>query len=92
MALVQNALDSFRMDCERYPDDSEGLEALAENVSEIEGWDGPYIKRSQLVDPWENPFIYVAEGEINPGSFDLISLGADGQDGGEGEDEDIYND
>jgi len=57
-----------------------------------EKWNGRYLKPSQLVDPWDNPYIYVAEGEINPGSYDLISLGADGVDGGEGDNTDIYND
>ena len=59
-----------------------------------EKWDGPYLKASEIIDPWDNPYIYIEEGMINPGSYDLISLGADGVDGGEEgtENEDIYND
>jgi general secretion pathway protein G len=96
MATIENALLRFYTDCERYPDDSEGLEILLsveppEDVEE-DGWHGPYLKRSDLEDPWGNRYIYQAEGEINPGSFDVISLGADGEVGGEGDDEDIYND
>ena len=72
--------------------ESEGLEVLVIASAELEEtWNGPYLKRSMLLDPWKNPYEYRADGEINPGSFDLISYGADGQDGGEGDNEDIYN-
>jgi general secretion pathway protein G len=93
MATIENAIGRFYMDCGRYPDESEGLEMLLTAPAELEEkWKGPYLKRSELLDPWENPYVYVEEGEVNPGSFDLISFGADGQEGGEGDDEDIYND
>jgi general secretion pathway protein G len=94
LALVESAIERFAIDCLRYPEESEGLEVLLVKPDDIEEgkWSGPYLKASQLNDPWGNPIIYQAEGEVNPGSFDLISLGADGEQGGEGEDEDIYND
>jgi general secretion pathway protein G len=94
MATIENALSRFYIDCGRYPDDSEGLEVLVLPPSDMEDgkWKGPYLKRSELLDFWDNPYIYVAEGEYNPGSFDLISLGADGMDGGEGDNMDIVND
>ncbi len=93
MANIESALGAFNLDCGRFPDDSEGLESLLIAPPEFEEkWNGPYLKRSQLLDPWENPYIYIAEGEINLGSFDIISLGADGMEGGEGGNEDIYND
>lgn len=93
LALVEDALERFAIDCGRYPDDSEGLEVLLVMPDDLEGkWSGPYLKRSLLVDPWENPIVYIAEGEINPGSYDLVSLGADGEDGGEGPNEDVVND
>ena len=94
MAIIENAMARFYIDCGRYPDDSEGLGVLVLPPSDIEEgkWNGPYLKRSDLVDLWENPYIYVAEGEYNPGSFDLISLGADAMDGGEGDNADIIND
>jgi len=93
MAIIENALARFYIDCGRYPDDSEGLEVLIVSPADIEEgkWNGPYLKQSDLLDLWENPYIYVAEGEYNPGSFDLISLGADAMDGGEGDNEDIIN-
>ena len=93
MAIIESAIERYGLDCGQYPDDSEGLEALLAPPAGLEEkWNGPYLKASQLLDPWDNPYIYVAEGEINPGSYDLISLGADGMQGGEGDSEDIYND
>jgi general secretion pathway protein G len=94
MAIIENSLARFYIDCGRYPDDSEGLEVLVLPPSDMEDgkWKGPYLKRSDLLDLWKNPYIYIAEGEYNPGSFDLISLGADAMDGGEGDNADIIND
>jgi len=93
MANIESAIGRFYIDCGQYPNESEGLEALIVAPSELEEkWNGPYLKRSELLDPWKNPYDYVEEGQINPGSFDLISYGADGQEGGEGDNEDIYND
>lgn len=93
MALIESAIERFALACGQYPDDSMGLDALLTPPAGFEDkWNGPYLKPSQLLDPWDNPYIYVAEGEINPGSFDLISLGADGVEGGEGDNADIFND
>mgnify|MGYP001611225976 CR=1 FL=1 len=94
LALVEDALERFAIHCGRYPDDSEGLEALIVMPDDetLEGkWDGPYLKRSLLLDPWDTPIVYKAEGEINPGSYDLISFGADKAEGGEGDAADIFN-
>lgn len=93
MANIESAIITFYLDCERYPDESVGLEELITPPADLEEkWKGPYLKQSQLLDPWENPYIYIEQGEINPGSFDLISHGADKVEGGEGDDADIYND
>ncbi|MEK7992393.1 MAG: type II secretion system protein GspG, partial [Planctomycetota bacterium] len=93
MAIIENALARFFIDCGRYPDDSEGLEVLIVPPADMEEgkWNGPYLKASDLVDLWENPYIYVAEGELNVGSFDLISLGQDGVEGGVDDSADIVN-
>ena len=92
MALVSKGLEEFYIDCGRYPSDDEGLGALIEAPQELgEKWQGQYCKSSELLDPWGNQYMYEAEGSINLGSYDLISYGADGQEGGEGENADIYN-
>lgn len=93
MATIENALGRFYLDCGRYPTDNEGLDALVAAPSGLQDrWQGPYLRRSELLDPWGNPYDYRAQGQINPGHFDIISYGADGQPGGEGENAEIYND
>ena len=95
LALVEDALERFAINCGRYPDESEGLDVLIEIPEDetLEGkWAGPYLKPKQLLDPWESPIVYIAEGERNMGSYDLISYGADKEEGGEGDAEDIFND
>jgi general secretion pathway protein G len=93
MTIIEDSLARFQYDCGRLPDESEGgLEALLVAPADLEEkWNGPYLKQSQLLDPWGNLYIYIREGTVNPGSFDLISLGADGQEGGEGDNADILN-
>jgi len=93
MTLIEDSLARFQYDCGRFPDESEGgLEALLVAPPELEEkWNGPYLKQSQLLDPWGNMYIYISEGQYNPGSFDLVSFGADGQEWGEGENADIVN-
>ena len=66
----------------RLPDDFD-LEDLVDS-------DDPYLRAKDLNDPWDNPFGLINPGEVNH-DFDIISYGADGQPGGEGEDADIYN-
>ena len=90
MKVIEQQITEFQVDCGRLPSD---LEELLFEPSDLEDkWDGPYIKQKQLLDPWENPYEYYEQGTINEGSFDLISYGADGMEGGEGENADIYND
>ena len=55
--------------------------------SSATGWLGPYAKDSELKDPWNHPYVYAMPGEGKP--FDLSSLGADGQAGGESVNADI---
>lgn len=98
ISALEAAMQEYYTDMGHFPTEEEGgLEALVVSPEEEpqEGggssWDGPYIGRSKLTDPWGNPYIYHPEGEINLGSYDIISLGADGQPEGEGENEDIFN-
>ena len=93
MVNIEGAIGRFYLDCGQYPDESQGLSELLEAPADLEEkWRGPYLKQSELLDPWDNPYIYIEEGIVNPGGFDLISFAADGMEGGEGDDEDIYND
>ena len=93
MTIIENALGKFYLDCSRLPTQSEGLEALITAPPGLTNkWTTPYLKKSDLLDPWGYPYEYQAEGTVNVGSFDLISRGADGVQGGEGDNEDIVND
>lgn len=84
------ALDLFRLDMGRYPTEQEGMEALVQRPGEGEGWNGPYVKKKDmLIDPWGEPFRYRIPGQH--GNYDLYSLGADKQEGGEGENKDIVS-
>jgi len=85
---LATVLDLYRLEVGRYPSEDEGIEALIERPSGVEKWNGPYVrKREQLIDPWGRAFEYHYPGEH--AEYDLYSLGADGQDGGEGEDQDV---
>ena len=93
MGIVESSLARFQYDCGRFPSDAEGLETLLVAPPDLQDtWGGPYCRRSDLSDPWGRQFVYIASGVINPGGFDLISFGADGAEGGDGENADIYND
>jgi len=85
--LLGTALDAFRLDTGRYPTTEEGLKAIREQPSGVDNWNGPYLPKEIPVDPWRRPYVYRCPGEH--GEYDLISYGADGVEGGEGENADI---
>jgi len=87
--LFGTALDAFRLDVGRYPTSEEGLKSLREKPSEAEWWKGPYLPKEIPSDPWGRPYIYKSPGEH--GDYDLISLGLDGAEGGEGENQDVVS-
>ena len=88
---LANALDTFHLDTGRYPSAQEGLRVLIENpqAKPIANWRGPYLKKLKIpVDEWGKPFVYEIPSKHGM-AFDLVSLGADGQPGGTGDDADI---
>lgn len=87
---VSNVLDQYRADNGRYPTTSQGLEALSTPPAEAKNYpEGGYIKGGHPMDGWETELQYISPGsEGRP--YDLFSLGADKQQGGEGQDADIY--
>jgi general secretion pathway protein G len=87
---LSGILDLYRLEVGNYPSTEEGLQALVERPIDAENWNGPYIKKADaLFDPWGRAYVYRRPGEY--GVFDLYSLGADGSEGGEGEDQDLTN-
>jgi general secretion pathway protein G len=88
MEQLAGQLEIMRLEVGRYPNSQEGLRALLERPSGMEKWTGPYVKdAAALKDPWGNDFKYNSPGTNKP--FDIVSLGADGRDGGDGANQDI---
>jgi general secretion pathway protein G len=88
---LSSALDLFYMDTGRYPSASEGLNALAQRPSGIETWNGPYLKGDRVpLDPWGHAYQYHTAVEHSP-SYEIISFGSDGAEGGTGNAADISN-
>ncbi|MFQ5456104.1 MAG: type II secretion system major pseudopilin GspG [Nitrospirota bacterium] len=87
---IQASLDMFKMDNAFYPSTEQGLDALVKKptTGEIpQNWrKNGYLPKVPL-DPWKNPYIYLSPG-IH-GEYDLISYGADREEGGEGKNADI---
>jgi len=84
ISRISMSVESFYLDTGNTPS---SLEELVSQPTGVTGWNGPYIKNSLLKDPWGQPYIYSVPGEH--GDFDIESLGADRQRGGEGRDADI---
>jgi general secretion pathway protein G len=85
---IGQTLDLFKLEVGRYPTTQEGLQALITAPAGMTNWNGPYWKKSTLPkDPWTNEYKYASPGQH--GAYDLWSYGADGKEGGEGNDKDI---
>ncbi|MCQ2575094.1 MAG: type II secretion system major pseudopilin GspG [Treponema sp.] len=93
------ALQSYFLDCGRFPTTEQGISALWEKpvlYPVPENWAGPYLERKPSADPWGTDFKYLSsESSVMPSEvpenmpFILISYGADKIQGGEGNGEDI---
>jgi len=81
IAQIEVAVDTFEVDCGRYPTTEEGLGALLRPPAGLAEWKGPYLKRMPT-DPWGNPYVYLRPGRHNPNGYDVHSRGSDGRDGG----------
>ena len=82
VANLELAIDTFEVDCARYPTTEEGIQALVQQPSDLTAWKGSYLKRGVPKDPWGNPYAYRCPGQHNPNGYDLYSFGPDGQEGG----------
>lgn len=87
---LHQAVNMFKLDTGRYPTEEEGLRALIEPPSDVTGWTG-YLETTDVPkDAWKNDLVYI----LNPESgkpFVIISYGADGKEGGEEYDADLYS-
>jgi general secretion pathway protein G len=92
---LEMALKLYRLDNAFYPTTEQGLTALVEKPATGRipaNWrEGGYLEKGVLPkDPWGNDYLYLSPGVYNR-DFDIWSYGADGQEGGEGEDADVTN-
>jgi general secretion pathway protein G len=92
LKMLHSAVIQFKLDTGRYPTEEEGLQALIEQPTDVTGWNtGGYLETTTLPkDAWGNDFIY----QLSPESgkpFVIISYGANGEEGGEGYDKDLYS-
>ena len=88
IAELEKTLDNFKLDVGRYPTTEEGLDALVKRPASANLWSGHYVKEVPK-DPWNNPYKYANPGA--GGGVEILSLGADGIAGGDGENADIRN-
>lgn len=88
IAVIVSSLDQFWAETGRYPSNEEGLGVLTQSTGNFAE---PLIKRSDgLLDPWGNPYQYTSPGPVGP--YEVSSLGADGQEGGDAVNGDISSD
>jgi general secretion pathway protein G len=88
LAEIEKAVEMFSIEYGRLPADLEELVVRPADIPE-DKWSQPALKEKDLLDPWDRPFQYFVPGDHGP--YDLMSLGADGETGGEKENADIVN-
>jgi general secretion pathway protein G len=77
------ALGAYKLDIGTFPTTEQGLQALRVAPSDAANWAGPYIQKDIPKDPWHHDYQYRYPGEHGD-EPDIVSLGLDGQPGGEG--------
>jgi len=87
MESFMTALDSYFLDVGHFPSNQQGLAALRNRPDGEAKWNGPYLKKEVPADPWGHPFVYRSPGRN--GGYEIVSLGADGKEGGESENADV---
>ena len=93
MRILEDALKLYRLDNGRYPSTEQGLQALVHRPTTgiiPPRWpEGGYLDKVELpMDPWGHPYVYLSPGQHSP-DYDLKSFGADGLEGGEGDNADL---
>jgi general secretion pathway protein G len=86
MQQLAGNIELYRLEVGKYP---ENLQALVRQPAGVDKWQGPYAKDTELKDVWGNDYKFTVPGQGRP--YDLASLGADGREGGEGENRDIIH-
>jgi general secretion pathway protein G len=90
IANFKTALGVYQLHTGNFPTTEQGLPALRVKPPDVEQWRGPYLPQDVPKDPWGHDYIYRFPGEHGD-EPDVISLGGDGQPGGEGINADIVS-
>ena len=85
--MIVNAIETYALETGSIPAMDAGLEALTQTPP---GRGEPYLRSDKLTDPWGHPYLYVAPGPST--EYQVLSYGADGRPGGEGEAADVSSD
>lgn len=89
-AQIENfasALNAYYIDSGDFPTEQQGLAALRVKPSGVDNWQGPYLSKEIPSDPWGLAYIYRSPGRS--GGFEIVSMGKDKAEGGDGENQDI---
>ncbi|MEM9301830.1 MAG: type II secretion system major pseudopilin GspG [Pseudomonadota bacterium] len=87
IVVIQNGVDGFMLDVGRLPN---SLNELVEAPGDAEFWNGPYVRKQALKDPWQQEWVYRKPGQ-GGAAYDILSYGEDGSPGGEGNNRDVSN-
>lgn len=92
LKTLSHAIAQFKMDTGRFPTEDEGLQVLIEQPSDVKNYEpGGYLDSTEVpLDAWDHEFIYQRYPESGK-AYVIISYGADGEEGGEGYDTDLYS-
>lgn len=86
IGIITTQLEKYRLEKSEWPTNDQGLAVMTDGVAVPTA--SYYLSPGQLLDPWDRPFIYVTPGPSGH-PFEIISLGGDGQQGGDGENADV---
>jgi general secretion pathway protein G len=82
IGILKSAITLYKFDTRNYPADFSNLTAKPADANIANRWNGPYLDSTKTpLDPWDHEYKFVAPGKHNPDSFDVWSMGPDGQDG-----------
>lgn len=91
LAKLRDAIDKFRIDCDRYPSLHEGFSVLQKEPEGVMSWKGPYLQGPLTTDPWGNPYVYQTPFPGQKDGYVIESYGADGKPGGDGDAADVVD-
>jgi general secretion pathway protein G len=80
VGFYARGIDRYRLDMRQYPSSLEELITKPSDATLANRWGGPYMDKIAR-DPWDREYRYAAPGKHNTESFDVWSVGPDGQDG-----------